>query len=756
MTQKQGAVYQNIIELNESEKTLFKYLNKVADTLDIPKSEYCWIVTGGWIRDKLIGKKGNDFDILVVDKIYDIFLAKMKDTAWKYIWNDFKIISQQTIILKNQFCRSIKLNKIVIRIQNIIYELDIKLHKSNLPLLNDAQEFRDFTINSLFYNYKSDGILDYVNGFEDLKKKIIRTYQHPSIIFRDLNRIIRLFRLKHSLNFKIDHNIKDWLIKQNFYFLNKQKCFEHEFNKILSSKHYINIIKDLDKYKILKYYPLNTSLGVYYGRYTKSILYIMKYFDENIKNLISPNYQNNLNYIRRVKKVIFLYSFFSNGKIDISEIRLEDFCKKIEQKNSEIKELAEIVRNLIYVLKSYPCNSIEQIKSSLPLIDNIYYVIPIIDPNRGSGWKKGLLNLLNENLRDFIIKDRYPEPQTFLRPFEIVYERKNMIKEKEESRKKFKSEQECKLRVESERFLFKKNFPSKGSAEKSFAKRDHLNHPNNKNHSFDNQGQASASTIKNFDEDDNNRSDNIENSFKETKKYQKENSYKNIIEKILTKNSKSDISIKSDDVSSKPNFSLSDSIFDENGEDEIIYLNMPDKQEEKKDDKKIKGLFKNETKIKESEVEKKSKNLMLGKDENIISKTANKVNNGLKDSKTPIVIQNKNLVEKIEKKFKNVSPDSKSSISNKNENAIDKIEKKLTNISQDLQIKVRNNSSINDIKVRNLISALNKKYDKKMQDMQIKLEEEKDKSKKKIRSLEQFFTLGLMILTFMLYLSKTN
>lgn len=68
----------------------------------------------------------------------------------------------------------------------------------------DAQR-RDFTINGMFYDPIQKQILDFVEGQEDLKKKIIRAIGNPSQRFEeDRLRMIRGVRLAARFQFEID------------------------------------------------------------------------------------------------------------------------------------------------------------------------------------------------------------------------------------------------------------------------------------------------------------------------------------------------------------------------------------------------------------------------------------------------------------------------------------------------------------------------------------------------------------------------
>jgi poly(A) polymerase len=68
----------------------------------------------------------------------------------------------------------------------------------------DAQR-RDFTINALFYDAKTNRILDSAEGMEDLRKKIVRAIGEPDQRFKeDALRLLRAVRFSTSLGFALD------------------------------------------------------------------------------------------------------------------------------------------------------------------------------------------------------------------------------------------------------------------------------------------------------------------------------------------------------------------------------------------------------------------------------------------------------------------------------------------------------------------------------------------------------------------------
>ncbi len=70
--------------------------------------------------------------------------------------------------------------------------------------LKDAWR-RDFTVNALFYDAKTQRILDATGGLEDLKQKVIRAIGDPYQRFKeDALRLLRAVRFQTRLNFKLD------------------------------------------------------------------------------------------------------------------------------------------------------------------------------------------------------------------------------------------------------------------------------------------------------------------------------------------------------------------------------------------------------------------------------------------------------------------------------------------------------------------------------------------------------------------------
>ncbi len=64
---------------------------------------------------------------------------------------------------------------------------------------------RDFTVNGLFYDYKTRRILDYVGGIRDLQARVLRVIGDPAIRYHeDPVRMVRAVRIASQLDFAIE------------------------------------------------------------------------------------------------------------------------------------------------------------------------------------------------------------------------------------------------------------------------------------------------------------------------------------------------------------------------------------------------------------------------------------------------------------------------------------------------------------------------------------------------------------------------
>lgn len=158
---------------------------------------YSAYAVGGAVRDLLLGKTPDDFDVTTSatpEQVKALFLHTY-DTGIKH--------GTVTVLINKE------------HIEVTTFRADGEYKNSRKPesvtLVNDVREDlarRDFTINAICYNEK-EGLLDLFGGRRDLKNKIIRAIGSPEKRFReDALRILRAVRFSSQLGFSIEENTK--------------------------------------------------------------------------------------------------------------------------------------------------------------------------------------------------------------------------------------------------------------------------------------------------------------------------------------------------------------------------------------------------------------------------------------------------------------------------------------------------------------------------------------------------------------------
>ncbi len=152
-------------------------------------------IVGGCVRDMLLSKTPDDFDVttsLLPEEIIPLF-EKTIPTGLKHgtvtVVIDKKCIEVTTYRTDGTYSDS--------------------RHPENVSFVKNLREDlarRDFTVNALAYNEKT-GIVDKFGGLFDIENKILRAVGDPKKRFtEDALRILRLFRFSAQLKFTIEEN----------------------------------------------------------------------------------------------------------------------------------------------------------------------------------------------------------------------------------------------------------------------------------------------------------------------------------------------------------------------------------------------------------------------------------------------------------------------------------------------------------------------------------------------------------------------
>ena len=213
-------------------ETALKVLKK------INSNGYQAYLVGGYPRDIYIGRDSMDFDICTS--------ATPKE---------LKSIFGNTMLPSEQY------GSVTLMVHNIRFEIttfrkDIKYLNNRKPIeieyvssLIDDLKRRDFTMNTMCID--SNGtLIDLLNGKEDINDKVIRTVGNANMkIYEDSLRILRAVRFATTLNFDLDEDLKEAIIRhkdllKSLSYYRKKEELDKIFSS-MNSSYGIKLIKEL-------------------------------------------------------------------------------------------------------------------------------------------------------------------------------------------------------------------------------------------------------------------------------------------------------------------------------------------------------------------------------------------------------------------------------------------------------------------------------------------------------------------------------
>lgn len=209
-------------------------------------------ITGGWVRDKLMGMGSNDLDIAVNVLSGQEFATRFLEYGQQHQINLGPGATSLHTIKKNpekskhlETCTTklFGLDIDFVNLRNEQYTDDSRVPIIECGTAEEDALRRDATLNALFYNLNRDTVEDFTGrGLEDLKHGILRTPLQPLQTFLDDPlRVLRLVRFASRFNFKIDpdtlHAMEDDRMKDTLVHKISRERVGVELDKILTSSH---------------------------------------------------------------------------------------------------------------------------------------------------------------------------------------------------------------------------------------------------------------------------------------------------------------------------------------------------------------------------------------------------------------------------------------------------------------------------------------------------------------------------------------
>lgn len=206
-------------------------------------------LVGGGVRDLLLQRRPKDFDVSTSAKPEEI-----------------RALFRNAILIGRRFrLAHIRFGKKVIEVSTFragaTEEAGLIVRDNEWGSEEQDVLRRDFTINGLFYDPESQQVIDYVDGYPDLEKRILRAIGQPDVRFmQDPVRMIRLIKFCARFQFEIDKptfeallNCKGEILKSS-----SARIFE-ELLRMLESGAAKPFFHLLNEYGILK--PLSPVLS---------------------------------------------------------------------------------------------------------------------------------------------------------------------------------------------------------------------------------------------------------------------------------------------------------------------------------------------------------------------------------------------------------------------------------------------------------------------------------------------------------------
>jgi len=254
-------------EINKSlmDRDAVKITQRLSD------SGYDAYIVGGAVRDLLLNKKPKDFDIAT-----NALPGRIK----KLFWNA-RIIGRRFRLVHMYFP-----NKII---EVSTFRSESENNDNNVyGQIEDDVKKRDFTINALYYDPGKEYIIDFIDGWKDIKHKKIRSLIPLSTTFiEDPVRMIRAVKYSGTTGFALSFMLGKSIKK---YGTELKRCsssrMTEEVLKILATGYSSKIFKTLLKFNLLRFMlPEINSLLVRKGsnNHTNSFISSLVLLDDEVK-----------------------------------------------------------------------------------------------------------------------------------------------------------------------------------------------------------------------------------------------------------------------------------------------------------------------------------------------------------------------------------------------------------------------------------------------------------------------------------------
>ena len=212
------------------------------------------ILVGGCVRDHLLNRESKDYDIELygIDSLEEVQNYLKKFGEVKEVGKSFGVLLLNT----KEYSFDIALARVEKKVGEGHRAFEV--NTSSKLSFKEASLRRDFTINSIGYNFFTKEFLDPYNGVLDLKNGILRHIKDETFI-EDSLRVYRAIQFTARFNLKLHpatfELCKKMILTKEFKSLPKERVFE-EFKKLFLKSDKpslgLTLLKELG---VLQYFP---------------------------------------------------------------------------------------------------------------------------------------------------------------------------------------------------------------------------------------------------------------------------------------------------------------------------------------------------------------------------------------------------------------------------------------------------------------------------------------------------------------------
>lgn len=166
----------------------------------LQKGGFTTYLVGGCVRDLLIGIHPKDFDIAT---------QAQPQQVKRLIYQAYIIGKRFRLVLVKRHEQQFEVATFRREVRAEDFPDGVPFGDNVFGTPEEDASRRDFTINGLFYDPVEGTLIDYINGMQDIQKRVIRMIGDPEVrLIEDPIRMLRALRLAHKIGFSLDTDLR--------------------------------------------------------------------------------------------------------------------------------------------------------------------------------------------------------------------------------------------------------------------------------------------------------------------------------------------------------------------------------------------------------------------------------------------------------------------------------------------------------------------------------------------------------------------